>query len=142
LNGPLIMTILVACICILGTAIPGFDLVGRFVRYLLLIVTGLLGVLMLYMWFGTDHQTCRNNWNVLWCLPTNLVIPFIRAKRRSRYAIVALVCIGISLIIHVTGIQTLPLNIAWPLVLSLAVAFFMMYRAAVAPPLPPEDHHH
>ncbi len=141
-NGPLIMTVVVAAICIIGVAIPGFDLIGRLLRYILLIISGLLGILMLFMWFGTDHQTCANNWNVLWCLPTNLVIPFVKRAKRSRYAIVALACIGISLIIHVTGLQKFPLDVAWPLLLSLAVTFFMMYRAAVAPPLPVDDHHH
>lgn len=141
-NGPLIMSIIVACVCILGTAIPGFDIIGRFARALLLIVTGLLGTLMLYMWLGTDHEACRSNWNVLWCLPTNLVIPFVKPAKRSRYAIVALLCIGAALVVHLSGLQELPLGAGWPLLLSVGVAFVLMYRAAVAPPLPPEDDHH
>jgi hypothetical protein len=141
-NGPLILTVIIACICILGTAIPGFDIIGRFVRYLLLVVTGLLGVLMLYMWFGTDHQTCRNNWNVLWCLPTNLILPFVTPAKRGRYALVAIACIIISFIIDMAGVQELPLGIVWPLQLSLMLSFFLMYRASVAKPLPPDEHDH
>jgi len=47
-------------------------------------ITGLLGILMLFMWFGTDHAMCRNNFNLLWAWPTNVVAAFyIHSKKRS-----------------------------------------------------------
>lgn len=141
-NGPLLLTLVIGCICILGTAVPGFDILGRFMRYLLLIVTGLLGALMLFMWFGTDHESCRDNWNILWCLPTNLILPFIKPHRRSRYATIAMLLLVAALFVHLTGTQALPLGIIWPLLLSLAVSYFMMIRAAYSKPLDGDDHHH
>lgn len=36
------------------------------------ITLGLLGVLLLFMWWGTDHAMCRNNFNLLWALPIHL----------------------------------------------------------------------
>jgi len=51
-------------------------------------ITGLLGILMLFMWFGTDHVMCRNNFNLLWAWPTNVVAAFyIHSKKRpaTRY---------------------------------------------------------
>lgn len=42
----------------------------------LFFVTGLLGILLLFMWFGTDHIMCRNNYNLLWAWPTNLIAAF------------------------------------------------------------------
>lgn len=33
---------------------------------------GLLGILLLFMWFGTNHPMCRNNLNLLWAIPTHL----------------------------------------------------------------------
>jgi hypothetical protein len=39
---------------------------------------GAIGILLLFMWLGTDHALCANNWNLLWALPTHLVAaPFI-----------------------------------------------------------------
>lgn len=35
-------------------------------------VCGLLGFLILFMWFATDHLMCRDNFNLLWALPTHL----------------------------------------------------------------------
>ncbi|HET7115118.1 MAG TPA: DUF4105 domain-containing protein [Hanamia sp.] len=49
----------------------------------LFFITGLLGILLLFMWFGTDHIMCRNNYNLLWAWPTNVVTAFyIHSKKR------------------------------------------------------------
>jgi Domain of unknown function (DUF4105) len=43
---------------------------------LLYFVTGLLGAILLFMWVGTDHPECNDNFNLLWAWPTNVVIAF------------------------------------------------------------------
>ncbi len=37
----------------------------------LFFLMGLVGLLFLFMWFGTNHQTCAWNFNLLWALPTH-----------------------------------------------------------------------
>lgn len=49
--------------------------------FILFFSLGLVGVLLLFMWFGTDHALCANNYNLLWALPTNLVAAFVVHKR-------------------------------------------------------------
>jgi len=43
---------------------------------------GLAGAVLLFMWFGTDHYVCRNNYNLLWALPTHLVVAFFVGSQR------------------------------------------------------------
>lgn len=52
---------------------------------LLFFVTGLLGILILFMWFGTDHIMCRNNYNLLWAWPSHAIAAFVinRIKKRK-----------------------------------------------------------
>jgi hypothetical protein len=50
---------------------------------LLFLVTGLLGVLLVFMWTGTDHQICANNYNLLWALPTHLIAAFLIRKQTT-----------------------------------------------------------
>lgn len=38
--------------------------------------TGLLGLMLLFMWFGTDHQSFSNNLNLVWAMPLNLFAVF------------------------------------------------------------------
>lgn len=44
--------------------------------FLLFFILGATGVLLLFMWFGTDHALCANNYNLAWALPTHLVAAF------------------------------------------------------------------
>lgn len=44
---------------------------------ILFISSGLLGCLLLFMWFGTDHQSFSKNLNILWAMPFNLLVGFI-----------------------------------------------------------------
>lgn len=53
----------------------------RIADSVLLYLTGLTGLLLLFMWFFTDHVACVNNYNLLWMLPTNLVAGFFLWKR-------------------------------------------------------------
>ena len=50
---------------------------------LFFITLGLAGFLLLFMWFGTDHKLCSNNYNLLWALPTHLVAAFFVMSRKN-----------------------------------------------------------
>jgi hypothetical protein len=109
-----------------GLFIPRLRLLGAFLSNFILILTGLLGVLILVMWFGTDHQGCANNYNLLWALPTNLV--FVFRKRQHKYAAIALLLIFASLLLHLTGIQGLLLPDMVPFLLMLLLIFATAYK--------------
>ena len=52
--------------------------------FLLFFTAGCVGLLLLFMWTGTDHQVCRDNLNLLWALPTHFIAAFhIRSERRG-----------------------------------------------------------
>lgn len=53
----------------------------KFFDAIFLYVTGLIGILILFMWFATDHTVCQNNLNILWALPTNLIAAFFTLKK-------------------------------------------------------------
>ncbi len=139
---PFLVMLAISAVVIAGSAIPGLKPLATLAGYLMLIITGLLGSLMLFMWLGTDHQACRNNFNVLWALPTNLIIPFIKPAKRSRYALVAMALIMVAIVLHLIGIQELPLGVIWPLLLALMAFFGMIYRSATRLPTPEDDDHH
>lgn len=141
-NTPPFVMLAFSAIVIAGSAIPGIKPVATLAGHLMLIITGLLGCLIIFMWLGTDHQSCRNNFNVLWCLPTNLVVPFVKPAKRSRYALVAMILIVVALVLHVLHIQALPLSIMWPLLLALLAFFGMIYRSANAPKSDESHAHH
>jgi hypothetical protein len=44
--------------------------------FILFFLTGLLGIILLLMWFATDHSMTKNNYNLLWAMPTHLFMSF------------------------------------------------------------------
>lgn len=51
--------------------------------FIFFFVLGLTGILLLFMWFGTDHKVCRNNYNLLWALPANVVMAFFVHNQKA-----------------------------------------------------------
>ena len=52
--------------------------------FLLFFLCGAVGLLLVFMWTGTDHQVCRNNLNLLWAIPTHLAAAF-RIRKPGRW---------------------------------------------------------
>lgn len=50
---------------------------------LLFFLIGAAGILLLFMWFGTDHAMCKNNYNLLWAWPTHAIAAFFIHSKKS-----------------------------------------------------------
>ncbi len=48
----------------------------RWIDFSWLFISGLAGVIILFLWFGTLHSATKNNLNIFWALPTNLIVAF------------------------------------------------------------------
>ena len=44
---------------------------------------GLLGVLLLTLWIVRIDDVCRNNYNLLWALPTHLPVAFVITRNKK-----------------------------------------------------------
>jgi len=57
-------------------ALKWFDII-------LFLAVGILGVLILLLWFATDHSATKLNFNILWALPSWLLAPFFLLRSGS-----------------------------------------------------------
>ena len=130
INEPIILTSIVAILTILGLSVKRLRLLGKIMNSLLLLVTGLLGCLILVMWFATDHQGCGNNFNILWCLPTNIILAFLRPRGRGRYALIAMILLLVSIVLHILRIQGLILEL-YPLLIALFFVYGIIYKKSI-----------
>lgn len=128
INWAMVTMIVVSLLTILGLTVPSLKPLGNVMSFLLLLVTGLLGCLILVMWFGTDHQGCQNNLNLLWALPTNLFVAFASKKNKGRYGLVGIGLILLGLVLHVLRVQEMPLKELSPLLLALVFIYGMIYK--------------
>ncbi|MBO9620139.1 MAG: DUF4105 domain-containing protein [Niabella sp.] len=113
-----------------GFLLPRLKRLRNLLCSLVLIMTGLLGLQLLFMWLATDHQSCKNNWNVLWAIPFNIALPFF-TKQQSRflrrYAILGILLLIAAVIVHCCGIQKMPFSEITPLLLCLLLAYSNLY---------------
>lgn len=127
-NGVFLISIGVALLILGGALYKPLRAAGHFTSRLLLLITGLLGSIMLFMWLGTEHQSCRNNYNLLWALPTNIILAVSPARKKGRYALIAISLLFLSLLLHILKVQELPFFELAPLFLGLLITYTSLYR--------------
>lgn len=50
---------------------------------ILFATTGIIGILLLFLWFLTDHSAAAKNFNLLWAVPTHLIAAVVLLKSWS-----------------------------------------------------------
>lgn len=55
----------------------------KIIDFFVFLIIGAVGVLVFFMWFGTDHTATVKNWNLLWVVPTHFFVAFL-VFRKSR----------------------------------------------------------
>ena len=60
-----------------------WNLFFKIFDFFFFVIVGLIGVLILFMWFGTAHAMCKNNFNLLWALPTHLPVAFMLFSKKQ-----------------------------------------------------------
>ena len=52
----------------------------------LFFISGFIGIMILLLWFGTEHKAVLNNWNIIWTIPLYLIAAFaLRRKNNLPY---------------------------------------------------------
>jgi hypothetical protein len=83
-NGPLYILSIISIVAIILSYIKNkaAKIITRVVSSLFFLLTGSIGLLLLFLWFGTDHTAFGGNYNLLWALPTNIIPAFASWKSR------------------------------------------------------------
>ena len=67
---------------------------------LLFFLTGAIGILLIFMWAGTDHSMTKGNYNLLWAWPTHVVAAFfINSKKQWIKKYLLLTSIGLVIVL-------------------------------------------
>ena len=95
--------------------------------------TGIIGAIIFFLWFLSDHGATINNWNIIWANPLHLFLAFMLFKQPARswhtfyYAI-----LGIACFLLLGFFYTLPQALhsaVFPLILYMAFkSFNLLYR--------------
>lgn len=86
----------------------------KWIDTLLFSLTGIAGCIILFLWFLTDHDATKVNYNLLWAVAPNLIITFYLLKTTppkwlKTYLSIALALLVISVILWLVQIQVFSL---------------------------------
>jgi len=106
---------------------------SRFLDFIIFLVPGLIGLLIFFLWFFTDHTATELNFNILWAFPFNVVVAFF-VMRNSKlpgwlynYILALSILLGVVLLIWVLGLQRFsPLIVI--VLLSLAIRYGFLIK--------------
>ncbi|MFZ9262388.1 MAG: DUF4105 domain-containing protein [Chitinophagaceae bacterium] len=128
---PLFAISIISIILLLATLLPSknksFQLLADRILFL---VTGLFGLFLMFMWFGTDHQSFSKNINLIWALPLNIFFAYHLNSPLSWmklyfkiWSIILLILIAVSLLY--IGIINISL---YPLILFLSFRYWVLSK--------------
>lgn len=104
----------------------------KWLDFLLFFFTGIIGLLILYLWFLTNHSTAPNNFNFLWAFAPNLIIAFLLLKNKApnwiaKYSIILLFFLLITSFIWLIKIQVFSFTLI-PLLLLLGFRYWFLQK--------------
>ena len=98
---------------------------------LLFFSTGFLGIVLLFMWMLTDHSMTKDNFNLFWAMPLNVIACFYTTTSR-RFFKGYFLCYALLLTTLILSWSFLPQdlnNALLPIVLLLAYRSYMIYKS-------------
>ena len=79
-----------------------WNLVNGIFDFLFFFILGLAGLLLLFMWFGTDHTVTQNNYNLVWALPLHVIMAFFVHSNKTWVKTYFKIVFWISLLLVLT----------------------------------------
>ncbi len=106
---------------------------SRWLDVTLFTLTGLTGLLVLFLWFFTDHTATVNNFNIFWVFPVNILVAFVIHKKNvstswlPKYILFLLGMVVATAIIWIFKIQAFSPLIT-PLLIMLGIRYLYLWK--------------
>ena len=105
---------------------------SKWLDIFLFLTTGLAGLLILFLWFFTDHLATKINFNSLWAFAPNLIIAFYLFKKQlpkwlKVYISIAIALLLLSVVLWLLKIQMFSILLCFILLALLVRYMFLLY---------------
>ena len=104
----------------------------KWIDFILLFITGIVGLVVLLLWFATDHSATANNLNIFWAFLPNLFVSFVMLKKElkpwfKKYLLLLIVLLLLTVILWVVKIQIFSIGLI-PILILLGVRYIFLYQ--------------
>jgi len=96
-------------------------------------ILGLLGLLLVFLWFFTEHSQTKNNWNLFWAFPGHLYIVYLMIRQPSKpllktLLLAAMILADLALVLWILGFQSFHPSILPLLLIVILRSNFLYYN--------------
>ena len=100
--------------------------------FVIFFATGLIGVILTYLWLFSSHKTAPNNFNILWAFLPNLIIAFLLTKKQTKtwlqkYVLMLLILLTMIPVLWIAGIQVFPITVI-PILVLLFIRYLFIFK--------------
>ncbi len=98
---------------------------NKILDILIFSITGIVGIVLLLLWFATDHSATVNNFNILWAFAPNLIFLFVmhkNARMNYFYVFTLLMLLDIMVLLWIFKIQVFHYSL-----IALVVGLYVRY---------------
>jgi hypothetical protein len=99
----------------------------RWLDVFLASVTGLAGLLILFLWFLTDHNATKMNFNILWAFAPNIILAFYLSQKKLALWVRTYILLLLALLILVVILWLLKIQIFSILMVFILIALAIRY---------------
>ena len=105
---------------------------SKWLDILLFGVTGIIGILLLLLWFATDHSATAQNYNVLWAVPLNIFIIAQLFKKKPKnwfksYLKFLIIMLCLLTLHWLIGVQVFTIGLI-PLLIALFIRYLYLLK--------------
>ena len=102
----------------------------RWLDFSIFFFTGMIGLIVLLLWFATDHSATAKNYNALWAVAPNLIVAFLMLKKEmknwlTKYVLLLILLIAVTLILWIVKIQVFSI-VLLPILLMLTIRYLFL----------------
>ncbi|MEN8188040.1 MAG: DUF4105 domain-containing protein [Bacteroidota bacterium] len=102
---------------------------NKAVDFIMFFVTGLTGIVLLLLWFATDHTATADNFNILWAFAPNILFAFLISKHNKLsyyYIFTLLALLDLLLILWIFKVQIFAIALI-PILIMLYVRYLYLW---------------
>jgi hypothetical protein len=104
----------------------------KLLDFTLFFITGIIGCILIFLWFFSSHSITPTNFNILWAFAINIIISFFMLKTHlprwfQKYLIILILFLVVISITWLFSIQVFPLPIL-PIMILLFIRYLFLSK--------------
>jgi len=110
---------------------------SKWLDFTLFFTTGIISLLIIFLWFFTNHATAVRNFNFLWAFAPNLFVGFYLLKKElpkwiKKYNLLLLIFLIVLILLWLLKVQVFSIAML-PIIIFLCIRYYFLWKRSYCP---------